>query len=161
MIPAAFEYIRPSSLDEAVQALADGGDDAKVIAGGQSLLPLLRLRLAYPDLLVDLGHVDGLRGVRDDGDTLWIGALTTHAEVIRDPLIREHCGLLTEATGTEADHAVRHGGTMGGSRGRTAGQTGRRRGPRRPRRGPARGRRGAGRDDDRPGAGRGPGDRRR
>src|ERR1700733_9723042 len=100
MIPAAFEYIRPSSLDEAVQALADGGDDAKVIAGGQSLLPLLRLRLAYPDLLVDLGHVDGPRGVRDDGDTLWIGALTTHAEVIRDPLIREHCGLLSEATGT-------------------------------------------------------------
>ena len=58
MIPAAFEYIRPSSLDEAVQALADGGEDAKVIAGGQSLLPLLRLRLAYPDLLVDLGQLD-------------------------------------------------------------------------------------------------------
>ena len=105
MIPAAFEYIRPSSLDEAVQALADGGEDAKVIAGGQSLLPLLRLRLAYPDLLVDLGHLDGLRGVRDDGDTLWIGALTTHAEVIRDPLIREHRGLLSEATGTVADPA--------------------------------------------------------
>ena len=115
MIPAAFEYIRPSSLDEAVRALADGGEDAKVIAGGQSLLPLLRLRLAYPDLLVDLGHLDGLRGVRDEGDTLWIGALTTHAEVIRDPLIREHCGLLSEATGTVADPAVRHRGTLGGS----------------------------------------------
>ena len=61
MIPAAFEYIRPSSLDEAVQALADGGEDAKVIAGGQSLLPLLRLRLAYPDLLVDLGDLAGQR----------------------------------------------------------------------------------------------------
>ena len=115
MIPAAFEYIRPSSLDEAVQALAGGGDDAKVIAGGQSLLPLLRLRLAYPDLLVDLGHLDGLRGVRDEGDTLWIGALTTHAEVIRDPVNREHCGLLSEATGTVADPAVRHRGTLGGS----------------------------------------------
>jgi aerobic carbon-monoxide dehydrogenase medium subunit len=115
VIPAAFEYIRPSSLDEAVQALAGGGEDAKVIAGGQSLLPLLRLRLAYPDLLVDLGHVDGLRGVRDEGDTLWIGSLTTHAEVVRDPLIREHCGLLSEATGTVADPAVRHRGTLGGS----------------------------------------------
>jgi carbon-monoxide dehydrogenase medium subunit len=115
VIPAAFEYIRPSSLDEALQALADGGDDAKVIAGGQSLLPLLRLRLAYPDLLVVRGHLDGLRGVRDEGDTLWIGALTTHAEVIRDPVIREHCGLLSEATGTVADPAVRHRGTLGGS----------------------------------------------
>jgi carbon-monoxide dehydrogenase medium subunit len=115
VIPAAFEYIRPSSLDEAVQALAGGGEDAKVIAGGQSLLPLLRLRLAYPDLLVDLGHVDALRGVRDEGDTLWIGSLTTHAEVVRDPLIREHCGLLSEATGTVADPAVRHRGTLGGS----------------------------------------------
>jgi carbon-monoxide dehydrogenase medium subunit len=70
MIPAAFEYTRPSSLDEAVQALAGGGEDAKVIAGGQSLLPLLRLRLAYPDLLVDLGGLGDLRGVRDEGDTL-------------------------------------------------------------------------------------------
>jgi carbon-monoxide dehydrogenase medium subunit len=115
VIPAAFEYIRPSSLDEAVRALAGGGEDAKVIAGGQSLLPLLRLRLAYPDLLVDLGHVDALRGDRDEGDTLWIGSLTTHAEVVRNPLIREHCGLLSEATGTVADPAVRHRGTLGGS----------------------------------------------
>jgi len=115
MIPAAFEYTRPSSLDEAIQALGDGGEDAKIIAGGQSLMPLLRLRLAYPELLVDLGRVDGLRGVQDEGGTLWIGALTTHAEVIRDPLIREHCGLLSEATGTVADPAVRHRGTLGGS----------------------------------------------
>ena len=70
MIPAKFEYVRPSSVDEAVRALASGGDDAKVIAGGQSLLPLLRLRLAYPELLVDLGGLDELRGVRDDGDAL-------------------------------------------------------------------------------------------
>jgi aerobic carbon-monoxide dehydrogenase medium subunit len=114
MIPAAFEYIRPSSLDEAGPG---AGRRRRGRQGhrGQSLLPLLRLRLAYPDLLVDLGHVDGLRGVRDDGDTLWIGALTTHAEVVRDPLIREHCGLLSEATGTVADPAVRHRGTLGGS----------------------------------------------
>jgi carbon-monoxide dehydrogenase medium subunit len=115
MIPGAFEYTRPSSLDEAVRALAGGGEDAKVIAGGQSLLPLLRLRLAYPDLLVDLGGLGDLRGVRDEGETLWIGALTTLADVVRDPLIREHCGLLSEATGTVADPAVRHRGTLGGS----------------------------------------------
>src|ERR1039458_4456440 len=114
MIPAAFEYTRPSSLDEAVQALADGGEDAKVIAGGQSLLPLLRLRLAYPELLVDLGRVDGLRGVRDEGDTLWIGAMTTHAEVVRDPLVREHCGLLSEGTGTVADPRAGPGGRLAG-----------------------------------------------
>ena len=74
MIPAKFDYVRPGSVDEAVRALADGGDDAKVIAGGQSLLPLLRLRLAYPDLLVDVGGIDELRGVRDGGDALVIGA---------------------------------------------------------------------------------------
>ena len=115
MIPAKFDYTRPGSLDEAVRALADGGEDAKVIAGGQSLLPLLRLRLAFPDLLVDVGGLDGLRGVRDEGDTLWIGALTTHDEVVHDPVIKEHCGLLAEAAGTVADPAVRHRGTLGGS----------------------------------------------
>src|SRR6202021_3410471 len=72
MIPAKFDYVRPGSLAEAVSALADGGDDAKIIAGGQSLLPLLRLRLSFPDLLVDVGHVDGLRGVRGEGGTLWV-----------------------------------------------------------------------------------------
>jgi aerobic carbon-monoxide dehydrogenase medium subunit len=115
MIPAKFDYVRPSSVGEAVRALNEGGDDAKVIAGGQSLLPLLRLRLAYPELLVDLGGLSDLRGVRDEGDSLLIGALTTHDEVIRDPLIAAYCGLLAEATGTVADPAVRHRGTLGGS----------------------------------------------
>src|SRR5579863_2424402 len=115
MIPAKFDYVRPGSLDEAVRALADGGDDAKVIAGGQSLLPLLRLRLAYPDLLVDVGGLSELRGVRDTGAALVVGALTTHYEVIRDALVREHCGLLAQATATVADPAVRHRGTIGGS----------------------------------------------
>jgi carbon-monoxide dehydrogenase medium subunit len=115
MIPAKFDYVRPTSLAGAVQALAGGGEDAKVIAGGQSLLPLLRLRLAYPDLLVDVGGLDELRGVRDTGDALEIGALTTHYTLTRDPLVAEHCGLLAAAAGTVADPAVRHRGTIGGS----------------------------------------------
>ncbi|MGH3272500.1 MAG: FAD binding domain-containing protein, partial [Trebonia sp.] len=115
MIPAKFDYVRPSSLSEAVQALADGGDDAKVIAGGQSLLPLLRLRLAYPELLVDIGGLGELTGVRDAGDALVIGAMTTMYSLIRDPLIREHCGLIAAAAATVADPAVRHRATIGGA----------------------------------------------
>ncbi len=115
MIPSKFDYVRPSSLDEATRALAGAGDDAKVIAGGQSLLPLLRLRLANPELLVDIGGLDELRGVTDEGDSLLIGARTTHYQLVGDPLIAEHCGLLAEAAETVADPAVRHRGTFGGS----------------------------------------------
>jgi aerobic carbon-monoxide dehydrogenase medium subunit len=115
MIPPAFEYTRPESVDDAVRALAEAGDEAKVLAGGQSLLPLLRLRLAFPELLVDVGRIPDLRGVRVDGDMLVIGALTTHHDVIRDPLVRRHAGLLAAATETVADPAVRHRGTLGGS----------------------------------------------
>lgn len=115
MIPAKFEYVRPDSLDEAIRALAAGGDDTKVIAGGQSLLPLLRMRLAYPDKLVDVGGLAELRGVRDAGDTLEIGALTTHYDLTRDGLIRQHCGLIAQAAETIADPAVRHRGTIGGA----------------------------------------------
>jgi aerobic carbon-monoxide dehydrogenase medium subunit len=115
VIPAKFGYARPETIEEAVSALDQGGEDAKVISGGQSLLPLLRLRLAYPEMLVDVGRLDALRGVRDDGDALSIGALTTHYDVTRDPLIKEHCGLLAEAAETVADPAVRHRGTIGGS----------------------------------------------
>ncbi len=115
MIPAKFDYVRPSTLDEAIHALAEGGEDAKVIAGGQSLMPLLRLRLAYPDLLVDVGSLAELRGVTDTGACLLIGARTTHYDLTRDPLIAEHCGILAQAAGTVADPAVRHRGTLGGS----------------------------------------------
>jgi carbon-monoxide dehydrogenase medium subunit len=115
MIPAKFDYVRPGTLDEAVAALAAGGDDAKVIAGGQSLLPLLRLRLASPDLLVDLARLDELSGVADAGDALLIGARTTHYQVINDPLVAAHCGLLAQAARTVADPAVRHRGTLGGA----------------------------------------------
>ncbi|MFD4137713.1 FAD binding domain-containing protein [Streptomyces sp. NPDC058572] len=117
MIPAAFDYTRPQSVEEAVRALADGGDEAKVLAGGQSLIPILRLRLAFPEILVDVGRIPGLRGVREDFDTgtLVIGAMTTHHDVIHDPLVRRHAGLLAAATETVADPAVRHRGTIGGS----------------------------------------------
>jgi carbon-monoxide dehydrogenase medium subunit len=115
VIPASFDYVRATSVDEALAALIGGGDDAKVLAGGQSLLPLLRLRLAYPSTLVDVGPVADLRGVRDDGDALVIGAMTTHHDVMRDPLIRAHCPVIAQATALVADPAVRHRGTFGGA----------------------------------------------
>ena len=115
MIPVKFDYVRPSSVDDAVRALAEGGEDAKVIAGGQSLLPLLRLRLAYPELLVDVGGLGDLRGVWDEGDSLLIGALTTHDDVLRDPLVAAHCGLIAQAAGMVADPAVRHRASIGGA----------------------------------------------
>jgi carbon-monoxide dehydrogenase medium subunit len=115
VIPAQFDYIRAESVDAAVAALAEAGDDAKVLAGGQSLLPLLRLRLAYPSVLIDVGRVPELRGVREDGDALVIGAMTTHYDVLHDSLIRQHAGLIAEATATVADPAVRHRGTFGGA----------------------------------------------
>jgi carbon-monoxide dehydrogenase medium subunit len=115
MIPGKFDYVRPDTVDDAVRALADAGDEAKIIAGGQSLLPLLRLRLAYPEVLVDVGAIDELRGVWDSGDALVIGARTTHYQLVHDPLIAEHAGLLAQATSTVADPAVRHRGTLGGA----------------------------------------------
>jgi aerobic carbon-monoxide dehydrogenase medium subunit len=115
MIPAQFDYVRAGSVDEAVAALAEHGDDAKVLAGGQSLIPLLRLRLSYPEVIVDVGRVDEMRGVRDDGGDIVIGATTTHYDVLHDPLVREHAGLIVDATTTVADPAVRHRGTFGGA----------------------------------------------
>jgi carbon-monoxide dehydrogenase medium subunit len=118
MIPAPFDYVRPASLDEACQVLgeaASSGDDVKVLAGGQSLLPLLRLRLAYPSALVDLGRLPELRGVEDRGDHVFIGALTTHDEVLHSGVVRERIPLVALATATVADPAVRHRGTFGGS----------------------------------------------
>jgi aerobic carbon-monoxide dehydrogenase medium subunit len=115
MIPAQFDYVRAGSVDEAVAALAEHGDDAKVLAGGQSLIPLLRLRLSYPEVIVDVGRVDEMRGVRDDGGDIVIGAMTTHYDVLHDPLVREHAGLIVDATTTVADPAVRHRGTFGGA----------------------------------------------
>lgn len=115
MIPSAFDYVAPSTVDDAVRSLAEAGEEAKVIAGGQSLLPVLRMRLAAPTKLIDLGRIPELRGVREDGDAIVIGAMTTHYEVQRDPLVREHALLLALATDTVADPQVRHRGTFGGS----------------------------------------------
>ncbi len=115
MIPAVFDYVKVSGVDEALQALTSGGEDAKILAGGQSLVPLLRLRLAAPALLIDLNGVDELRGVRDDGDALVVGAMTTHSAVLNDPLIAQYASLVHQATATVADRQVRHRGTFGGS----------------------------------------------
>lgn len=115
MIPSTFDYVAPTSLDEAVSALTDAGEDAKIIAGGQSLMPVLRLRMAAPTTLVDLGKIAELRGVREDGDSLVIGAMATHHDVMNDPLIGQHAALLAEATKTVADPQIRHRGTFGGS----------------------------------------------
>src|SRR6266571_1286179 len=100
MIPAAFDYVRPSSIDDALDALATAGEDGKVLAGGQSLLPVLRLRLAYPEMLVDLGGIAELSGISDDGDAILIGAMTTHDEVVNSPLVRQHAPLVAQATAT-------------------------------------------------------------
>src|SRR5687767_13036750 len=115
MIPAPFDYKVPTSVDEALQLLAEGGDDAKIIAGGQSLLAVMKLRLAAPELLVDLAKIDSLRGVRDDGDAIVIGAMTPHFEVVRDPLLTEHASLIARCVETVADPQVRHRGTIGGA----------------------------------------------
>ncbi|WP_405775498.1 xanthine dehydrogenase family protein subunit M [Streptomyces sp. NBC_01390] len=115
MIPAAFDYACPTSVEEAVRVLAEGGEEAKVLAGGQSLVPMLRLRLASPKSLVDVRCVPQLRGVREEAGSLVIGAMTTHHDVLHDALVRRHAPLLASATETVGDPAVRHRGTLGGS----------------------------------------------
>ncbi len=118
MIPVDFEYVAPDSIEEALatlgRALSDG-TDVKLMGGGQSLLPVLRLRLAAPELVVDLRRVGGLQGIRDDGDHVVIGAMTTHDAVHKDPLVAEHVALLRETVATVADPQVRHRGTLGGA----------------------------------------------
>ncbi|HJY46852.1 MAG TPA: xanthine dehydrogenase family protein subunit M [Propionibacteriaceae bacterium] len=115
MIPAPFDYKAPTSLNEALQLLAQGGEDTKIIAGGQSLLAVMKLRLAAPELLVDLAKIDSLKGIRDDGDAIVIGAMTPHFEVVRDPLVAEHASLIARCVETVADPQVRHRGTIGGA----------------------------------------------
>ncbi len=115
MIPAAFEYERPSSLAEALKMLSEGGDDARPIAGGHSLLPLMRLRLARPSLLVDIGGLADLRYVRDEGDHIAIGALCTHHELASAQELTGGCRLIAQVARQIGDPQVRHRGTIGGS----------------------------------------------
>jgi carbon-monoxide dehydrogenase medium subunit len=115
MIPAEFEYTRPSSIAEAVAAIAEAGEDGKILGGGQSLIPILRLRLAYPSTIIDVSRVDDMRGVREDGDAILIRSMTTHHDVMHDALVVEHAPLIAQATETVADPQVRHRGTFGGA----------------------------------------------
>jgi carbon-monoxide dehydrogenase medium subunit len=115
VIPAQFEYLAPATLEEALSALAEHGDDAKILAGGQSLLPVLRMRLNAPGLVIDLGKITSLRGIREDGDAIVIGAMTEHSVVGADPLVAQHAALITKAVEHLADAQVRHRGTFGGA----------------------------------------------
>jgi carbon-monoxide dehydrogenase medium subunit len=115
VIPTQFDYVAPTSVDEALAALAEHGDDAKIIAGGQSLLPVLRMRLNAPEVVIDLGRIDTMRGIREEGDVLVIGAMTTHHEVAHDPLVEQHALLLRKAVHEVADAQIRHRGTFGGA----------------------------------------------
>jgi carbon-monoxide dehydrogenase medium subunit len=114
MIPAAFDYHAPTSLEEAIALLGSAGD-VRVLAGGQSLIPLLKLRLAAPEVIVDLGRIESLRGIREDGDAIVIGAMTSHDDVARSPVLATHALLLSKAAQTVADPQVRHRGTFGGA----------------------------------------------
>ncbi len=115
MIPAPFDYVKAGTVDEAVAALVAGGDEAKVLGGGQSLMPVLRLRLNAPSVVVDVSEVDEMRQVVDEGPTLLIGASVTTYEVMHDALVTQHVPLLAQAAGMVADPAIRHRGTFGGS----------------------------------------------
>ena len=115
MIPASFDYLAPSSVEEAVAALAEHGDEAKVLAGGQSLLPILRMRLNAPGVIVDLGRIAELRGVSEDGDHVVIGAMTPYSEVLASAVVSTHAALLSKAIATVADPQIRHRGTLGGA----------------------------------------------
>jgi aerobic carbon-monoxide dehydrogenase medium subunit len=115
MIPAAFEYERAESVDEAIDLLGRFGDEAKLLAGGQSLLSFMKLRLAFPTALVDIGRIGDLAYVREAGDRIAIGAMTTHEDVHRSELLEEACPLVSHAAGEVGDPQVRHVGTIGGS----------------------------------------------
>ncbi|RMH82100.1 MAG: xanthine dehydrogenase family protein subunit M, partial [Actinomyces sp.] len=115
MIPAAFDYVRAESPDHALELLAEHGDEAKLLAGGHSLIPLMKYRLAAPGVIVDIGRLAELSYIRDEGDHLAIGALTRHRDVETSDLVAAQAGLLADATHHVGDPQVRHRGTIGGS----------------------------------------------
>ena len=114
MIPASFEYELAGSVDDAI-ALLGRDEDAKFLAGGHSLVPAMRLRISRPSLLVDIGRLDDLAYIREDGDRIAIGALTRHATLVRDPVLGKHCRLVATTAALIGDPQVRHRGTIGGS----------------------------------------------
>jgi carbon-monoxide dehydrogenase medium subunit len=115
MYPAKFDYVRAETLEQAVALLSSHGDDAKLLAGGHSLIPMLKLRLAMPATLIDIGRVPGLRGIEQSADTIRVGALTSHHEVASSGVLRSHAPLLAEAAAKIGDPAVRNKGTVGGN----------------------------------------------
>ena len=115
MIPAPFEYLAPKTLDEAIRALVSHGDEAKLLAGGHSLLPLMKLRLASPKILIDLSKIPGLSGIKQEGDKITIGALTTQYQIESSELLKEMCPLLPQTAKAIGDVQVRNRGTIGGS----------------------------------------------
>src|SRR5262249_11440033 len=115
MVPAAFDYRAPTSVAEALTVLREHGDDAKVLAGGQGLLPLLKLRFASPALVVDIGRVPGLSGIQADAAMIRIGARTRHVDLERDTSLDSVCPILREAARQISDPLVRNLGTVGGS----------------------------------------------
>ncbi len=115
MIPVAFDYVRAGSADEAIAALREHGDDAKLLAGGHSLLPMMKYRLAAPSVLVDVGRLDDLRYIRRDNGHVAIGALTRHTELEHSEVLGSSCPVLRHVASLVGDPAVRHRGTLGGS----------------------------------------------
>lgn len=115
MIPAAFEYVRATSLDDAVAKLKAAGSGAKLIAGGHSLVPLMKLRLSEPRVLIDVGRIPDLVGIRERDGKIVIGAATVHSDVAASPLLQERCPVVAEAAGMIGDPQVRNRGTVGGS----------------------------------------------
>jgi len=115
MHPMPFDYEVAESVDHAIDLLGEHGDESKLIAGGHSLIPLMRLRLAAPTVLIDLDRLEDLRYVREEEDYLAIGALTRHRQVLNNPLVQEHCGILSFTAGLLGDPSVQHRGTIGGA----------------------------------------------
>ena len=115
MNPTPFSYHKAGTLPEAIALLQEHAEDAKLLAGGHSLLPVMKLRLAQPGHLIDIAGLAELRGVREDGDTLVVGALTTHHDLLSDPILQRRCPLLVEAAHLVGDRQVRNRGTFGGS----------------------------------------------
>jgi carbon-monoxide dehydrogenase medium subunit len=115
MIPNNFDYFAPATIEEALQLIDQHGDDCKILSGGHSLVPVLKLRLAAPAVIIDIGRIKELKAIKVDGDTIRIGANATHAEIAANEELKQHCPLLGETAAQIGDQQVRNRGTIGGS----------------------------------------------